>query len=162
MFLYIISSEVLQRRASIGNFYHSTHPLIRLRKTPFCGFNYVMKRYCILHLTFLLKTSSRQSNLGPSKKCLKVTLEAYNTIHKYNCISISETYLDSIFVIYERDLSIYGYNLLRADRPSVTKGSSVSIYYKKTLAVKILNVTNLAVCLLCVAVVQRRVCCCCL
>ena len=46
----------------------------------------------------------------------------------------------------DKDLSINGYNLIRADYPNNTKRGGVCIYYKKSLTVKILNITNLAKC----------------
>ena len=50
------------------------------------------------------------------------SIAAYNTIHKYDFICISETYLD------DRDTLINGYNLIRAYHPSSNKRSGVCIY----------------------------------
>ena len=55
---------------------------------------------------------------------------AYNSIYKYDFISISETYLDSSVQSDNRDISINGYNLIRADHPSNNKRSGVCIYYR--------------------------------
>ena len=46
------------------------------------------------------------------------SVAAYNSIHKYNFICISETYLDSSVQSVDRDISINGYNLISADHPS--------------------------------------------
>ena len=44
---------------------------------------------------------------------LKVSLlEAYNTVHKYDFVCISETYFDSSFESDDDDLRINGYKLI--------------------------------------------------
>ena len=55
---------------------------------------------------------------------------AYNSIYKYDFICISETYLDSSVQSDNRDISINGYNLIRADHPSSNKRGGVCIYYR--------------------------------
>ena len=50
-------------------------------------------------------------------------LEAYNTLHSYDLICLSETWLDSTTSIDSNDLSLRGYNLHRVDNPdNVKKG----------------------------------------
>ena len=39
-------------------------------------------------------------------------LEAYNTVHKYDILCISETYLDSSVSVDDTTLSLPGYNLV--------------------------------------------------
>ena len=59
---------------------------------------------------------------------LKLTsTAAYNSIHKYDFICISETYLDSSIQSVDRDISINGYSLIHADHPSNNKRGSVYI-----------------------------------
>ena len=48
-------------------------------------------------------------------------LDAYNAIHHYDLICPSETYLDSSVSNDEKDISVKGYSLVRADHPSNTK-----------------------------------------
>ena len=82
--------------------------------------------------------------------CAKVTsLEAYNSVFKYDFICISETYIDSTISSDNNNLNILGYNLIRADHPSNSKRGSVSIYYKESLAVQTLNNIGLPVYLVC-------------
>ena len=47
-------------------------------------------------------------------------LEAYNTLHGYELICLSETWLDSTTSIDSNDLSLKGYNLHRIDDPDNT------------------------------------------
>ena len=51
--------------------------------------------------------------------CVKVTsLEAYNSVFKYEFLYISETYFDSTISSDKNNLNISGYKLIIADRPS--------------------------------------------
>ena len=52
-------------------------------------------------------------------------LEAYNTIHKYDILCISETYLDSSVSVDDTTLSLPGYNLVRSDHPCNIKRGGV-------------------------------------
>ena len=80
---------------------------------------------------------------------LKVTsTAAYNSIHKYDFICISETYLDSSIQSVDRDISINGYNLIHADHPSNSKKGSICIYYHESLAVQLVKISYLTECLL--------------
>ena len=47
-------------------------------------------------------------------------------------------YLD-LTISSDNNLNISGYNLIRADHPSNSKGGAVSIYYKESLAIQSLN-----------------------
>ena len=60
-------------------------------------------------------------------------LEAYNSIHNFDVICISETFLDSDYSIDDQRLSIKGYVMIRSDHPSNTKTGGVCIYYKEHL-----------------------------
>ena len=77
------------------------------------------------------------------------SIAAYNSIHKYDFICISETYLDSSVQSDDRDISINGYNLIRADLPSNNKRGGVCIYYRELLAVQLVKTNYLNQCLLC-------------
>ena len=59
---------------------------------------------------------------------IKVSLLiAYNSIHKYVLICLSETYLDSSTVLDDDSLEIPGYNLVRCDHSTNTKRGGVCI-----------------------------------
>ena len=51
--------------------------------------------------------------------------EAYNTLHSYDLICLSVTWLDSKTSIDFNDLSLKGYNLYRADDPDNVKKGGV-------------------------------------
>ena len=55
-------------------------------------------------------------------------ITAYNTIHKYDIIWISESYLDNTA---DNALSIDGYYLIRADHPNNQKKGGVCMYFKE-------------------------------
>ena len=65
-------------------------------------------------------------------------LWAYICTHKFDVICISETYLDSDKSDDDDNLKIAGYNLIRGDHSSSTKRGGVCIYYKHSLAFKLL------------------------
>ena len=60
-------------------------------------------------------------------------LEAYNSIHNFDLICISETFLDSDYSNDDQRLRIQGYAMIRSDHPSNTKRGGVCIYYKEHL-----------------------------
>ena len=79
---------------------------------------------------------------------IKVSLlRAYISTHKFDVICISETYLDSDTSDDDDNLKIAGYNLIRADHPSNTKRGGVCIFYKHSLAFKLLNIHHLKECI---------------
>ena len=114
--------NVLQWLAGIEIFYYCTLPVIINKfSNPICFpkvrcvISYLYYFFCLL---ILLTNSDVETNSGPKKShlyfscChwnvnsliahnkLKVSLlEAYNTVHKYDFICISETYFDSSLTI---------------------------------------------------------------
>ena len=60
-------------------------------------------------------------------------LEAYNALHNYDIICISETYLDSSLSHNDPTLQLQGYELIRSDHSSNTKRGEVCLYYKNHL-----------------------------
>ena len=51
---------------------------------------------------------------------------------------------------------IEGYNLIRSDHPCNTKRGGVCIYYKESLAVRIVNITSLTECLVGEGTIQKK------
>ena len=76
------------------------------------------------------------------------SVAAYNTIHKYDFICISETYLDSSVRTDDRDILINGYNIICADHPSNNKRGGACIYYWESLAAQLVKSNYLSKCLL--------------
>ena len=74
-------------------------------------------------------------------------LRAYTSTHKFDVICISETYLDSDTSDDDDNLKMAGYNLIWADHPSNTKRGGVCIYYKHSLAFRLLNIHYLRECM---------------
>ena len=83
-------------------------------------------------------------------------LEAYNVIHHYDLICVSEAYLDSSISNDEKDISIKGYNLVKADHRSNTKRGGVCIYYKESLGVRIIDIPNLTESILCQVTINNK------
>ena len=63
-------------------------------------------------------------------------LRAYNAIHNYNAICLSETYLNHGTLSKNDNLKIPGYELIRVDHPPNKKQGGICIYYKDFLPVK--------------------------
>ena len=74
-------------------------------------------------------------------------LKTYVATYKLDVICLSETYLDSSISHDDDNLEIPGYDLFRADLPSNTKRSSVSIHYRDSLSLKTLNIQYLHECI---------------
>ena len=137
-----MSVNVLQRWAGIGIFHYFSDPVIMNKfglsncfpKVRFV-INYLYYFFCSL---VLLTHSDVETSAGPKRShsylscchwnvnsliahnMLKVSLlEAYNTVHKYDFICISETYFDSS-AESDDDLRINSYKLIRMDHPLST------------------------------------------
>ena len=83
-------------------------------------------------------------------------MKAYNSVYKYDFLCISETFLNSSFESNVKDLMIEGYNLIRSDHPSNTKRGGACIYYKESLAVRIVNIISLTEYLVCEVKMQNK------
>ena len=68
-------------------------------------------------------------------------LIAYRSMHDFDIICLSETYLTSNTDINDGNLKIPGYIMYRVDHPSVVKRGGVCIYYKTILPLKVLSKT---------------------
>ena len=66
-------------------------------------------------------------------------LTAYNTIHQYDVSCVSETFFDSPVSLDDRNLSIQGYSLIRADHPDDVKKGGVCLYFKENLTLKVID-----------------------
>ena len=75
-------------------------------------------------------------------------LQAYNTIHQYDMICLSESYLDESVSSDNDNLNINGYKLVRADHPGNVKRGGVCVYFKEYLPVKCLSNFYLKECLI--------------
>ena len=79
---------------------------------------------------------------------LKVKLlSAYNILHNFDIIRISESYLNSETVSNEYSLNIPSYNMVRAIHPSGNRRGRVCVYYKETLPIKMLDINYLQECI---------------
>ena len=58
-----------------------------------------------------------------------------------------ETHLNAEILPNDTRLELPGYNLFRSDHPSKNKRGGVCVYYKSTLPLKILNISNLDECI---------------
>ena len=68
-------------------------------------------------------------------------LSAYISVHKFDIICLSETYLNSEILSDDENLEIPGYNLVREDRPS--KRGGVCVCYKSLLPFTFIHVKYL-------------------
>ena len=171
--------NVLQWRASIGNFYKCTHPLFKIKCSLLLKLDIrkilTIFFYSIFSRMLIMQHGDIESNPGPSKKHRPLTcchwnvnrltvhkmikkslIEAYNSNHKYDFISISEIHLDSSISDDDKELPMEGYSFIRADHPSNVKKGGVGIYYKESIAVQIINTNFLSECLLCEVTVNNK------
>ena len=67
---------------------------------------------------------------------------AYNLVHSFDIICLSGTYLNSATPPNDTRLESSGYNLFRSDHPPNNERGGVCVYYKSTLRLGILNISN--------------------
>ena len=72
-----------------------------------------------------------------------VPLKAYNSVHTFDIICLSETYLDSNILPDDSNLKIPGDNLVRSDHLSNQKRGGVCIYFKSYLPLRIIDINYL-------------------
>ena len=87
-----------------------------------------------------------------------VLLKASNSIHKFDIICLSETYLDLNILSDDSNLEIPGYNLVRSDHPSNKKCWSVCIYCKSFLPLRIIIINYLKECVRFEPIVGDKLC----
>ena len=90
---------------------------------------------------------------------LKISLlRAYISLHNFDVVCISETYLDSTTTIDDKNLETARYNLLRADHASSSNRGSVCVYYKSSLAFRLIDVHSLQECLIFEILIGGKLC----
>ena len=87
-----------------------------------------------------------QQHIGPDYSKLFL-LKTYISVHNFDTICLSETYLDSSVPLDDDNLVISGYNLIHSDHPSNTKRGGECLYYKNYLPLRVLNISYLKECL---------------
>ena len=85
-------------------------------------------------------------------------LRAYISLHNFDIVCISETYLDSTTALDDKNLEIAGYNLLSADHASNSKRGGVCVYYKGSLALRLIDVHYLQECLIFEILIGGKLC----
>ena len=89
-----------------------------------------------------------QTKFSPFTIGIKLSLlRTYLSTHRFYVICISETYLDSDTSHEDANLEIVGYTLIRADHPSNTKRGGACLYYRNSLAFRLLNIQYLEECI---------------
>ena len=95
-----------------------------------------------------LKVCHYNVNILPSHNFAKLSsFQAYNALHKFDIICISETFLDSSISSNDLESLLDGYKIIRSDHPMNLKRGGVCIFFKETLPLNILNITQLNECL---------------
>ena len=85
-------------------------------------------------------------------------LRAYVSIHKFDVICMSETFLNPDAASDDDNLKTERYNIVRPDHPSNSKRAGVCIYYNHSLALKILDIKYLQVCIVFQVLIADKPC----
>ena len=85
-------------------------------------------------------------------------LTAYNLVHSFDINCLSETYFNSETLPNDTRLELPGYNLFLSDHPSNNKRGGVCVYYKSTLPLRILNISNLDECINFEVSIANKIC----
>ena len=83
-------------------------------------------------------------------------LTAYNTIHQYDVICISEKFLDSSVPLDDHNLSIQGYSSVWADHSDNVKMGGVCLYFKGNFTLKVIGNSFIAQCIICESTLQNQ------
>ena len=86
------------------------------------------------------------------------SIEAFNGVVNHDIICLSETFLDSSFSTDDSNLNLKGYNIIRSDHPNDVRRGSVCVYYKDSLALKVLDLCQLPECLVFEVSHERKKC----
>ena len=128
--------------------------------------------------SIILLSSDIKTNPGPipsSRQCFSIyhwnlnsitahnfaklsLLTAYNLVHSFHIICLSETYLNSETSPNVTPLELPSYNLFRSDHPSNNKRGGVCVYYKSTLPLRILSISNLDECINFEVSITNKIC----
>ena len=76
------------------------------------------------------------------------SLQAFNFIHNFDLIHISEFFLDSTFTGEELSWNFSSNKLTRLDHLNDIKRGGVSVFYRDTLPISFLNIKNLPECII--------------
>ena len=97
----------------------------------------------ISHLLFFHEGLKFQENLNsiPVQSFEKVQLlQGYIWSNEVDILCFSETFLNSDNSCNDNNLQLPGFNLIRANHPSNTKRGGVSICYRNSLPLKLINI----------------------
>ena len=84
-----------------------------------------------------------------AQKLSKISqIETYNSLYSHDLICISGTYFNSTILERDKGFRLNGYNLLTADHSNTTKRGGVCIYYKESLGVREVKLSNLSQCVI--------------
>ena len=104
-----------------------------------------------------LSLCHRNVNGIPSHNFQEIAvLKSFVAMLKFDIIYISETFLNNTYE--NNDLNLNGYSFLRVDHPSNAKREGVCIYYKETLAPKMMSIPYLNESLLCDVTIRSKMC----
>ena len=140
--------------------------MVRVKSRTICGYLHILLHTGLIflyanHFWFFkiaVKLSSDiEENLGPkpsSSRNVSICHWNLNSISAHNYMKLSllraylsthkfETYLNSNTSTVDEKLEITGYTLIRANHPSNTNQSGACIYYKRSLAFKLLDICYL-------------------
>ena len=73
-------------------------------------------------------------------------LMAYLSVHKFDIVCLSETFVNPEDRTDNENLQIPGYSITRGDHISNTKRGGVCVYYKTSLPLKVLDIKFLQEC----------------
>ena len=127
------------------------------------NFCYIVLLYVRYYIYIILLCGDVELNLRPkpnSSKCFSICnwnlnsitsrsfikvsiLTAYNVVHSFDIICISESYLNPQIFSIDDKLTISGYNMFRADHPSDNRRGRVCVYHKESLSIRLYNISYL-------------------
>ena len=153
---FILSMSIVYAKFYFSSFlYKVNYTRVYFSRYIISNFCSIVSLYVRYYIYIILLCGDVELNPGPkpnSNKCFSIChwnlnsiishsfikaslLSAYNAVHNFYIICISESYLNSQILSNDDKLSIPGYNMFRADHPSDNLRGGVYVYYKKSLPI---------------------------
>ena len=132
-----------------------------IRSVPYLLITWNLLEYIWLVSWVIVLSDDMETNAGPKhsfssqgyKIChwnlnsLPSNMYKKVSVHKFDIICLSETYLNSETSSDDCNVELPGYNIIRDDQPSNTKRGELCVYYKNTLPFKLITINYLQKCI---------------
>ena len=128
-FLYLFSISTVAYGINFSFHFSSTTIQKSFRKLAFgIRLLFICISYLVIHM-YLFRFHWNLNSISAHSYVKISLLKAYLSIHKFDIVCLSETYLDTSVPLHDVNLEIQGYELVQSDHPPPHKRGGVNIHY---------------------------------